>query len=62
MFLQNFQSIISLQVLKLVFNKSMRMSDDEQGINKLWPNHTVMLDDLSAYCLIKSDNLTTYDV
>ena len=49
-------------MLKLVFNKSMRMSDDEQGINKLWPNHTVMLDDLSAYCLITSDNLTTYDV
>ena len=49
-------------MLKLVFNKSMHMSDDEQGISKLWPNHTVMLDDLSAYCLIKSDNLTTYDV
>ena len=33
-----FQSIISFHVLKLVLNKKMRTSDDEQGINKLWPN------------------------
>ena len=34
-----FQSIISLHAqLKLALNKSMRASDDEQGINKLWPN------------------------
>ena len=32
-----FQSIISLHVLKLALNKSMRASDDEQGINKLRP-------------------------
>ena len=32
-----FQSIISLHVLKLAFNKSMRASDDEQSIRKLWP-------------------------
>ena len=32
-----FQSIISLHALKLALNKSMRASDDEQGINKLWP-------------------------
>ena len=34
-----FQSIISLHALKLALNKSMRASDDEQGINKLWPNN-----------------------
>ena len=33
-----FQSIISLHALKLALNKSMRASDDEQGISKLWPN------------------------
>ena len=33
-----FQSIISLHALTLALNKSMRASDDEQGINKLWPN------------------------
>ena len=33
-----FQPIISLHALKLVLNKSMRASDDEQGSNKLWPN------------------------
>ena len=32
-----FQSIIHLQALKLALNKSMLASDDEQGINKLWP-------------------------
>ena len=32
-----FQSIIHLQALKLALNKSMPASDDEQGINKLWP-------------------------
>ena len=32
-----FQSIISFHALKLALNKSMRASDDEQGINKLWP-------------------------
>ena len=32
-----FQSIIHLQALKLALNKSMLTSDDEQGINKLWP-------------------------
>ena len=32
-----FQSIISLHALKLALNKSMRASDDEQGISKLWP-------------------------
>ena len=31
-----FQSIISLQALKLALDESMRASDDEQGINKLW--------------------------
>ena len=36
-FLQNFQSIISLHVLKLGLNKSMCTSDNEQSINKLWP-------------------------
>ena len=25
-------------MLKVALNKSMRTSDDEQGINKLWPN------------------------
>ena len=29
--------MISLHALKLVLNKSMRASDDEQGINKMWP-------------------------
>ena len=33
-----FQSIISFHALKLALNKRMRASDDEQGINKLWPN------------------------
>ena len=33
-----FQSIISFHALKLALNKSMRAYDDEQGINKLWPN------------------------
>ena len=37
-FLWNFQSIISLHALKLAINKSMCASDNEQGINKLWPN------------------------
>ena len=32
------QSIISLHALKLALNKSMRASDDEQGISKLWPD------------------------
>ena len=36
-FFINFQSIISLNVLKLALNKSLHASDDEQGINKLWP-------------------------
>ena len=36
-FLQNFQSILSLHALKLALNKSMRTSDDEQGINRLRP-------------------------
>ena len=31
-----FQSIVSLYTLKLALNKSMRVSDNEQGINKLW--------------------------
>ena len=35
-----FQSIISLHALKLALNKNMRASDDEQGINKLWPYWT----------------------
>ena len=35
-----FQSIISLYELKLALNKSMRASDDEQDINKLWPYMT----------------------
>ena len=34
--LWKFESIISLRALKLTLNKSMHMSDDEQGINKLW--------------------------
>ena len=29
--------MISLHALKLALNKSMRASDDEQGIKKLWP-------------------------
>ena len=37
LFYKNFQSIISLHMLKLGLNKSMCASDDEQGINKLWP-------------------------
>ena len=37
-FLKNLQSVISLRTLKLALNKSMRKSDDEQGINKLWPS------------------------
>ena len=32
-FLWNFQSIISLNTLKLAWNKRMCMSDNEQGIN-----------------------------
>ena len=36
-FLKNFQSIINFRALKLGLNNSMRASDDEQGINKLWP-------------------------
>ena len=36
-FLYNFQSITSLHVLKLALNKSTRASDNEQSINKLWP-------------------------
>ena len=36
-FMWNFQSIISLHMLKLALNKSMRASDNEQGINKLQP-------------------------
>ena len=28
---------ISVQVLKLALSKSLRASDDGQGINKLWP-------------------------
>ena len=36
-FLQNFQTIINLDALKLALNKSMRASEDEQGMNKLWP-------------------------
>ena len=35
-----FQSIICLHGLKLALNKSMRVPDDEQGINKLWPYMT----------------------
>ena len=31
------QSIISLHAPKLPLNKSMRASENEQGINKLWP-------------------------
>ena len=27
-----------MHALKLALNKSMRTSDDEQGINKLWPD------------------------
>ena len=34
-FWQNFQSIVSLHVLKLALNKSIRASDDKQGTNKL---------------------------
>ena len=41
-FIQNFQSIISLHMLKLVFNKSMHASDNEQGINKLRPNFVIL--------------------
>ena len=41
-FLSNFQSIISLHVLKLALNKSMHASDDEQGINKLWPKEDLI--------------------
>ena len=26
-----------MDALKLALNKSMRMSEDEQGMNKLWP-------------------------
>ena len=33
----NFYSIISFHALKLALNKSMHASDDEQGINKVWP-------------------------
>ena len=29
--------MISLHALKLALNKSMHASDDEQGINKVWP-------------------------
>ena len=29
--------MISLHALKLTLNKSMHASDDEQGINKPWP-------------------------
>ena len=36
-FLYNFQLIISLDALKLALNKSMRVSDEAQGINKLRP-------------------------
>ena len=36
---KNFQSIISLHMLKLVLNKNMDASDNEQGIKKLWPNN-----------------------
>ena len=32
-----FQWIIILHSLKLALNKSMRASDDEQSVNKLWP-------------------------
>ena len=38
-FLWNFQSIISLQTLKLALNKSMRTSANKQGINKLQPHN-----------------------
>ena len=34
--MSNFQSIISLHALKLALNKSMRASDNEQDIKKLW--------------------------
>ena len=37
-FLWNFQSIISLLELKLELNKRMRVSDDEQCINKVLPD------------------------
>ena len=30
-------------MLKLALNKSMRASDDQQGINKLWPYFQSML-------------------
>ena len=35
-----FQSIINLHALKLTLNRSMCASEDEQGINKLWPERT----------------------
>ena len=41
-FLSNFQSIISLHALTLALNKSMHASDNEQGINKLWPKEDLI--------------------
>ena len=43
LFYKNFQSIISLHMLKLGLNKSMCASDDEQGINKLWPKRQLKM-------------------
>ena len=38
LFYNIFSQLVSWHTLKFALNKSMHMSDDEQGINKLWPN------------------------
>ena len=37
-----------MHALKLALNKSMRASDSEQGINKLWP-YSVLIIDFMVY-------------
>ena len=46
-----------MHVLKLALNKSIRMSDNEQGINKLQPNsrndfHIISKEERLAFCKI----------
>ena len=58
--------MISLHAQKLALNKSMRASDDEQGINKLWPKErekTLMRQSIrkeklrKVGCFLKSFNM-----
>ena len=52
-FLRNFQSIISLQALKLELNKRMPESNDEQGITKLRPDIGYYFGERSTRAIIK---------